>query len=155
MCAGEKHQKLYATIEPLDLDGDRDQISTSYNCSIMSATTGECFSIYLGYQSNLMKALIGSMSDQTLLKSEGNISNISSENEHSSINSNNSVTDDNSWVPDDDFRSLDTQKDLIMLCPDSDDDYEKARKVIELDIGVRLIYHGKFVIRIKSNSTNI
>lgn len=85
-------------------------------------------------------------SDQTLLKSDGNISNISSENEHSSMNSNNSVIDESSWIHDDsDYNSADTQKELIMLLSaDSDDDFERARKVIELDIGVRLIYHGMF-----------
>lgn len=113
----------------------------------MSATTGECNSNFNGYQSNLMEALVCSLSDQTLLKSDGNISNISSENEHSSMNSNSSVIDDSTWIQDDiDYNSTDTQKELIMLLSaDSDDDYERARKVIELDIGVRLIYHGKFV----------
>lgn len=89
-----------------------------------------------------MKAYIGSMSDQTLLKSDGNISNISSDNEHSSIHSNNSVIDD--MQDESEFSSVDIQKELItLLSPDSDDDYERARKVIELDMGARLIYHGK------------
>lgn len=142
---GEKNQKLYASIEPLGLDVERDQLSTSSNGSIMSATTGECFSHFNGYQSTLMEAFICSMSDQTLLKSEGNISNISSENEHSSI-SNSSVIDDTLSMNDDgDFNSVDTQKELIMLLSgNSDEDLEKARKVIELDSGVRLIYHGRF-----------
>ncbi|XP_037047669.1 tyrosine-protein kinase hopscotch isoform X3 [Bradysia coprophila] len=116
----ERNQKVYERIEPLILNGERDHVSTSSNGSIMSATT-----------------------DQTLLKSEGNISNLSSENDHSSINSNNSVTDENSWSQDEsDFNSVENQKELItLLSPDSDDDYEKARKVIELDHGARLIYH--------------
>lgn len=145
---GEKNQKLYASIEPLGLDGERDQLSTSSNGSIMSATTGECFTNFTGYQSNLMDAFVCSMSDQTLLKSDGNISNISSENDHSSIVSNNSVIEDNSWMQDDsDFSSADTQKDMLLSAANSDDDYEKARKVIELDVGVRLIYHGTLKMR--------
>lgn len=93
-----------------------------------------------------MKAFIGSMSDQTLLKSDGNISNISSENEHSSINSNNSVIDDSSsWMPDDgDYNPVSSKKEQItLLSPDSDEEYDRARKVIELDMGARLIYDGK------------
>lgn len=90
------------------------------------------------------------------MHSEGNISNLSSDNDHSSINSNNSVTDENSWSQDEsDFNSVENQKELItLLSRDSDDDYEKARKVIELDHGARLIYHGKlrtlFVCRLRS-----
>lgn len=144
---GEKNQKLYASIEPLGLDVERDQLSTSSNGSIMSATTGECFSHFNGYQSTIMDAFICSMSDQTLLKSEGNISNISSENEHSSI-SNSSVIDETMSMNDDgDLISVEPQKDLIMLLSgnsDDRDDRENARKVIELDSGERLVYHGMF-----------
>lgn len=146
MSTGENNQKQYTSIEPLGLDVERDQLSTSSNGSIMSASTGECNTYFNGYQSNLMAAFVCSISsDQTLLKSDGNISNISSENEHSSMNSNISVIDESSWIHDDsDYNSAETQKELIMLLSaDIEDDFERARKVIELDIGVRLIYHGK------------
>lgn len=95
----------------------------------------------------MIKVFACSFSDQTQLKSDGNISNISSETEQSSISSNNSTIGDGSWIQDDsEYNSTDTQKELIMLWnADSDDDFEKARKVIELDVGVRLIYHGRFL----------
>lgn len=96
------------------------------------------------YKSNLIKVFFGTLSDQTQLRSDGNISNISSETEQSSISSNNSTIGDASWTQDDsEYNSADTQKELIMLWnADSDDEFERARKVIELDVGVRLIYHG-------------
>lgn len=112
----------------------------------MSASTGEFITCYERYQSNFMKAFVSTLSDQTQLKSDGNLSNISSETEQSSIKSNNSTINDHSWIQDDsEYNSTDTQKELIMLLTaDIDDDFEKARKVIELDVGVRLIYHGSF-----------
>ncbi|KAJ6638485.1 hypothetical protein Bhyg_11220, partial [Pseudolycoriella hygida] len=114
----EKNQKSYATIEPVGVEPDREQFSISSGSSLPSNTT-----------------------DQTLLKSDGSISNISTDNEHSSIISNSSLADENSWMLDESDYNL--EENVHLLSGDNAldaENFELGMKVIELDNGMRLIY---------------